>query len=51
MSKVIVTGVDGNFGSYVASHIEKLTSKENLIFTCPFEEGLTEGKEKVMIVE
>ena len=28
MSKVIVTGVDGNFGSYVASHIEKLTSKE-----------------------
>ena len=46
MSKVIVTGVDGNFGSYVASHIEKLTSKENLIFTCPFEEGLTEWKEK-----
>ena len=23
-----------------------MTSKENLIFTCPFEEGLTEWKEK-----
>lgn len=46
MSKFIVTGVDGNFGNYVATHIETLTSKENLIFTCPFEEGLKEWKEK-----
>lgn len=46
MSKLIVTGVDGNFGSYVATHIEKLTNKENLIFTCPFEEGLKPYKEQ-----
>ena len=37
MSKLIVTGVDGNFGSWVASHIESLTSKENLILTLRFD--------------
>lgn len=46
MAKFIVTGVDGNFGNYVATHIEKLTTKENLILTCPFEEGLKEWKAK-----
>lgn len=46
MSKLIVTGVDGNFGGYVARNIIKLTGKENLIFTCPFEEGLKELKEQ-----
>lgn len=46
MGKFIVTGVDGNFGNYVATHIEKLTSKENLIFTCPFEDGLKQWQEK-----
>lgn len=42
MTKIIVTGVDGNFGGYVAKNIEQLTNKENLIFTCPFEDGLVE---------
>ncbi len=46
MSKFIVTGVDGNFGGYVASHIEKIAAKEDLIFTCPFEEGLEEWKKR-----
>jgi NAD(P)H dehydrogenase (quinone) len=40
MAKIIVTGVDGNFGGFVARNITKLTAKENLIFTCPFEDGL-----------
>lgn len=44
--KYIVTGVDGNFGGWVAKHITELTDKENLIFTCPFEEGLKEFKEQ-----
>ena len=45
MSKVIVTGVDGNFGGYVARNITQLKEKEDLIFTCPFEEGLKEFKD------
>ncbi|WP_080146007.1 NmrA family NAD(P)-binding protein [Marinilactibacillus piezotolerans] len=44
MTKYIVTGVDGNFGGYVAEHITSLTDKENLIFTCPFEAGLEKFK-------
>jgi NAD(P)H dehydrogenase (quinone) len=40
MSKIIVTGVDGNFGSQVVATISKLVKKENLILTCPFEKGL-----------
>ncbi len=39
MSKLIINGVDGNFGGYVASHIEKLAKKEDLILTVPFEEA------------
>lgn len=46
MTKYIVTGVDGNFGGYVARNITKLTDKENLIFTCPFEEGLKGFKDE-----
>ena len=45
MSKVIVTGVDGNFGGYVARNITQLKEKEDLIFTSPFEEGLKEFKD------
>lgn len=44
MSKIIVTGVDGNFGGTVVETITKLVKKEDLIFTCPFEEGLTKFK-------
>lgn len=39
MSKLIINGVDGNFGYYVASHIEKLVKKEDLILTVPFEKA------------
>lgn len=46
MAKIIVTGVDGNFGGYVAHNIIKLVKKEDLIFTCPFEEGIAPFKEQ-----
>lgn len=35
MSKIIVNGVDGNFGSYVAQYISELVPKSDLIFTAP----------------
>lgn len=35
MPKVIITGVDGNFGSHAAKTILKKMDKEDLIFTCP----------------
>lgn len=44
MSKIIVTGVDGNFGGTVVETITKLVKKEDLIFTCPFQEGLEKFK-------
>jgi NAD(P)H dehydrogenase (quinone) len=40
MTKFIVTGVDGNFGSIVADKIQSLVPKENLLFTAPTKEGL-----------
>lgn len=40
MSKIIVTGVDGNFGGIVVEVISKLVSKDDLILTCPFEQGI-----------
>ncbi len=46
MPKIIVTGVDGNFGGFVARNITKLTDKKNLIFTCPFEQGLEPFQEQ-----
>lgn len=46
MAKIIVTGVDGNFGGYVARNITKLVKKEDLIFTCPFKEGLQPFQEQ-----
>lgn len=45
MAKIIVTGVDGNFGGFVADHITELVKKEDLIYTCPFEAGLKKYKE------
>lgn len=35
MAKIIVNGVDGNFGSYVAQYILELVPKSDLIFTAP----------------
>lgn len=46
MSKLIINGVDGNFGYYVASHIEKLVKKEDLILTVPFEKAREPWLEK-----
>lgn len=44
MEKIIVTGVDGNFGGHVVEEITKLVKKEDLILTCPFEKGLEKFK-------
>jgi len=35
MEKIIITGVDGNFGSHAAKSIMQKVPKENLIFTAP----------------
>lgn len=35
MRKIVVNGVDGNFGSLVADYILKLVAKEELVFTAP----------------
>ena len=35
MGKVIITGVDGNFGSYAARSILNKVNKKDLIFTSP----------------
>ena len=33
MSKIVINGVDGNFGSLVAKYALKLMNKEDLVFT------------------
>lgn len=45
MTKYIVTGVDGNFGSLVAAKIQELVPKADLLFTAPREAGLTKYKD------
>lgn len=45
MSKIVVNGVDGNFGSRVAEYIQKLLPKASLLFTAPREEGLKKYQE------
>lgn len=40
MGKVIITGVDGNFGSYAAESILKKLDKKDVIFTSPNTEAL-----------
>lgn len=42
MSKIVINGVDGNFGSLVAKYTLKLMNKEDLVFTAPKEESLKE---------
>ena len=42
MSKIVINGVDGNFGSLVAKYALKLMNKEDLVFTAPKEESLKE---------
>ena len=46
MSKIVINGVDGNFGSLVAKYALKLMNKEDLVFTAPKEESLKEYKEQ-----
>lgn len=45
MAKIIVNGVDGNFGSVVAKYIQRLLPKESLLFTAPREESLNVFKD------
>jgi NAD(P)H dehydrogenase (quinone) len=40
MAKTVITGVDGNYGAYVAQSIQTKMSKEDLIFTSPSKEAL-----------
>ncbi|MFC6176697.1 NAD(P)H-binding protein [Companilactobacillus huachuanensis] len=40
MQKIVVNGVDGNFGKLVAEYVQKLIPKEKLIFTAPSESKL-----------
>ena len=46
MSKIVINGVDGNFGSLVAKYALKLMNKEDLVFTAPKEESLKEYKDQ-----
>lgn len=45
MSKIVVNGVDGNFGSLVAEYILNLAHKEDLLFTSPKMENLKKYKD------
>ena len=46
MKKILLNGVDGNFGSLVAKYALELMNKEDLVFTAPKEESLKEYKEQ-----
>lgn len=44
MRKIVINGVDGNFGKVVADNVLKLIPKEELLFTAPRAEKLAEYK-------
>lgn len=44
MTKLVVNGVDGNFGGVVAETIQQLVPKESLLFTAPQENRLSKFK-------
>ena len=46
MSKIVINGVDGNFGSLVAQYALELMNKEDFVFTAPKEESLKEYKDQ-----
>jgi NAD(P)H dehydrogenase (quinone) len=46
MGKVIITGVDGNFGSYAANSILKKIDRNNLIFTSPNKDAIENYKKQ-----
>lgn len=46
MKKIVVNGVNGNFGSLVAEYIQSFIPKDNLVFTCPNQNDLAEYKKK-----
>mgnify|MGYP000101021794 CR=1 FL=1 len=39
MSKIVINGVDGNFGSLVAKYALELMNKEDLVFTAQFDQN------------
>lgn len=45
MKKIVVNGVDGNFGKLVANYVLNFIPKENLLFTAPREDKLKKWKE------
>lgn len=45
MSKIVVNGVDGNFGGLVAKYVLDLVDKKDLVFTAPKIEKLKEYQE------
>lgn len=45
MSKIVVNGVDGNFGELVAKYVLDLVDKKDLVFTAPKIEKLKEYQE------
>ena len=40
MSKIVVNGVDGNFGGLVAEYVLNFINKKDLVFTAPKVEKL-----------
>lgn len=46
MKKIVVNGIDGNFGSLVASYVQKLIPKKYLVFTAPREDKLKQYSEQ-----
>lgn len=46
MNKIIITGVNGNFGGFAARSIIKKVPNEKLIFTSPNKKGLEEYEEQ-----
>jgi NAD(P)H dehydrogenase (quinone) len=46
MGKIIITGVDGNFGRFAAKSILKKMNKQNLIFTSPNKTVIEEYKKQ-----
>ncbi|WP_434579182.1 NmrA family NAD(P)-binding protein [Thermoanaerobacterium thermosaccharolyticum] len=49
MAKTVITGVDGNFGSFVANSIMKKMSKDDLIFTSPNKNVLKSYSERGVV--
>lgn len=51
MQKIIVNGIDGNFGMLVAKYIQKLVAKEHLVFTVPSMEKMKKFSQSDVRIE